>query len=105
MTRREMVLAERVPPLAEVRRRLEAEPLPRNLGALLAEACDAVPDRQVLHFIDSGESFTYRELRAAVNQLTNGLISIGVRKGTHVGVMLPNVPEWPITWLAIARIG
>ena len=72
MTRREKVLAERVPPLAEVRRRLEAEPLPRNLGALLDEASDAVPDRQVLHFIDSGESFTYRELRAAVNRLTNG---------------------------------
>ena len=38
MTRREKVLAERVPPLAEVRRRLEAEPLPRNLGALLDSA-------------------------------------------------------------------
>jgi acyl-CoA synthetase (AMP-forming)/AMP-acid ligase II len=105
MTRREKVLAERVPSLAEVRHRLEAEPLPRNLGALLDEASDAVPDRPVLHFIDSGETFTYRELRAAVNRLTNGLTSIGVRKGTHVGVMLPNVPEWPITWLAIARIG
>ncbi|MCK6451783.1 MAG: acyl--CoA ligase [Alphaproteobacteria bacterium] len=103
--RREKVLAERVPPFDEIRRRIEREPLPRNLGALLDAASDAVPDRQVLHFIDSGETFTYRELRGAVNRLTNGLVSIGVAKGTHVGLMLPNVPEWPITWLAIARIG
>ncbi len=103
--RRERVLAEPVPPLDEIRRRIESEPLPRNLGSLLDEASDAVPDRPVLHFIDSGETFTYRSLRAAVNRLANGLLSIGVRKGTHVGVMLPNIPEWPITWLAIARIG
>lgn len=103
--RREKILAEGGPSPAEIRRRLESTTLPRNLGALLDEAADAVPDRRVLQFIDSGETFTFRELRAAVNRLANGLRSIGVRKGTHVGVMLPNVPEWPITWLAIARIG
>jgi crotonobetaine/carnitine-CoA ligase len=105
MTRRAQVLAERVPSIAECRRRIEAEALPRNLGALLDAAADAAPEHDALVFIDSGERFTYGELRAAVNRVTNGLRSIGVRRGTHVGVMLPNVPEWPITWLAIARIG
>lgn len=103
--RRQKVLSEPGPSLAEIRRRLEQEALPCNVGALLDEASDVVPDRLVLQFIDSGETFTYRELRAAVNKLTYGLLSLGVRKGNHVGVMLPNIPEWPITWLAIARIG
>ena len=40
-----------------------------------------------------------------MNRLANGLMAAGVRKGTHVAVMLPNAPEWPITWLALARIG
>ena len=105
MSRREEVLAQETLPLAEIRRRLEAEALPRNVGALLDDAAEAVPDRTVLHFIDTGETFTYRDLRAAVNRLANGLIAAGVRTGTHVAVMLPNSPEWPITWLAIARIG
>ena len=105
MTRREKVLAEGRPSPAEIRHCLERETLPRNLGALLDEASDAAPDREVLHFIDSGETFTYRALRAAVNRLANGLAAIGVRKGTHIGAMLPNIPEWPITWLAIARLG
>ena len=103
--RRERVLAQPVPSIAERRRRTEQEPLPRNLGALLDAAADAVPTHPALVFIDSGETFTYGELRAAVNRVTNGLLAIGVHPGTHVGVMLPNIPEWPITWLAIARIG
>jgi crotonobetaine/carnitine-CoA ligase len=103
--RRDQVLAERVPPEAERRRRIEQEPLPRNVGALLDAASDAVPGHPALAFIDSGETLTYRELRDAVDRVTTGLLSIGVRMGTHVALMLPNVPEWPITWLAIARIG
>jgi long-chain acyl-CoA synthetase len=105
MSRREEVLAQESLPLPEIRLLLEAEALPRNVGALLDEAAEAVPDRIVLHFIDTGETFTYRDLRAAVNRLANALMAAGVRKGTHVAVMLPNAPEWPITWLALARIG
>ena len=99
------VLAERVPPLAARKKRIESEPLPRNIGALLDEAADAIPDHPAVVFIDTGESIAYRALRQDVNRLVNGLLSIGVRKGAHIGVMLPNIPEWPLTWLAIARIG
>jgi crotonobetaine/carnitine-CoA ligase len=28
-----------------------------------------------------------------------------VRKGTHVAILLPNVPEFPILWLALGRLG
>jgi crotonobetaine/carnitine-CoA ligase len=99
------VLARPIAPFPERTRRIEREPLPRNIGALFDAAADAVPDHTALVFIDSGETFTYRALRGGVNRLVNGLRSIGVGRGTHIGVMLPNIPEWPITWLAIARIG
>ena len=82
MSRREEILAQGPLPLAEIRRRLEAEALPRNVGALLDDASQAVSDRTALHFIDTGEKLTYRELRVAVNRLANGLMSAGVRKGT-----------------------
>lgn len=102
---REKVLAEKVPPVEERRRQIESEPLPENLGALLDEAAAAVPDEPALVFFDSDETIAYAALREKVNRLANGLRSIGVRKGTHLGVMLPNVAAFPITWLAIARIG
>lgn len=94
--------------LAGVRARLralEARKLPANIGALLDEAAADVPDRVALSFIASGEDLTYAVLRDAVGRTANGLRAAGIRHGTHVAVMLPNIPAMPITWLALARIG
>ena len=89
----------------ERRRRIEAQSLPLNLGHLLdASAADA-NDRVVLNFFEAGEQLTYRQLLQRVNKLANGLLARGMGKGTHVGVMLPNIAAFPISWLALARIG
>ena len=90
---------------AERRRQLEAEPLPVSNAALLDEAAAEVPERLAWRFIDSGETATYREVRAMVNRFAAGLHGLGVRKGTHVAMMAPNVPQFPVTWLAIGRLG
>jgi crotonobetaine/carnitine-CoA ligase len=92
-------------PVEERFRSIEAEPLPRNLGALLDRLADEGPEREAWRFFELGESTTYGELRRSVNRLANGFASIGIRHGTHVGVMLPNIPALPLAWLALARIG
>jgi crotonobetaine/carnitine-CoA ligase len=103
---REAVLSERVPPYAERKATIECEPLPRNLGALLDWAAEGNEDAPALHFFEQVDKpLSYGELRARVNRLANGLAQRGVRRGSHVGVMLPNIQEFPITWLAIARLG
>ena len=91
--------------LRERCRQIEAETLPSSTAALLDEAAAAVPERLALNFFETDESFTYLEFRAAVNRLASSLHRMGVRKGTHVAVMLPNAPEFPITWLALGRLG
>ena len=106
MSRRERLQRDYGGPSVEARfRQIERSPLPRNIGALLDEAARDVPDQPACVFIESGESLTYRTLKASVDKLAAGLERAGVRAGAHVGVMLPNVPEMPITWLALARIG
>jgi len=105
MTRRERVLAETAPPVGERIRQIERAPLPHNIGALLDEAAEAVPEQAALVFIEGGETLSYRDLRRAVNQLANGLRAAGLGPGSHVAVMLPNIVPMPITWLALARIG
>lgn len=102
---KKQVLAQGVPPLAERTKQIEQEPLPSNIASLLDESASEIPDHPALVFIESGETLTYRLLKEKVDGLVSGLTAIGVHKGTHLGVMLPNVPEWPVTWLAIARIG
>ena len=86
-------------------RAIEAMPLPANIGALLDLACAEAPDRVALSFIATGEVLTYAALREAVDRTANGMRRAGIRHGTHVAVMLPNVAAMPITWLALARIG
>ena len=94
-----------VPPYAERRRQIESEPLPRNIGALLDDAATAAPDRLAWDFFEQGEQITYAALRERVDRIATGLARAGVRKGSHVGVMLPNAAAMPTTWLALARLG
>ena len=105
MTRREQILAMPVPPVEERIRRIEAEPLPANIGALLDAAAAEHPERLAWHFFESGETITYANLRREVDRLARGLVRAGVARGMHVGVMLPNVAAFPTTWLALMRIG
>lgn len=99
------VLARPVVDYDERRRRIEAEPLPDNIGALIDAAADEAGDRLLWNFFESGETITYADMRRKVNGLAAGLMSVGIRKGTHVGVMLPNIAAFPLTWLALGRIG
>ena len=56
---------------------------------------------------DPSESsdLTYRELHAAVCRLSNGLKSLGVKKGDRVTIYMPMIPEAAIAILATVRIG
>ena len=104
MSRRE-VLAVSVPSLAERRQRIENEPLPPNVAALLDDAAAEVPDQTALDFFEAGERLSYGELHRRVNRLANGMARRGISNRSHVGVMLPNIAALPITWLAPARLG
>jgi acyl-CoA synthetase (AMP-forming)/AMP-acid ligase II len=86
-------------------RAIEATPLPESLGALLDEAAREAGDRIVWDFFEEGERETYDSLRRRVNGIAANLQQLGIRKGTHVAVMLPNIPAFPLLWLALARLG
>ena len=91
---------------AERKAAIEAEALPRNLGALLEFAAEGNAQAPALFFFEQVMApMSYGTLRERVNRLANGLARRAVRKGTRVGVMLPNIEEFPVTWLALARLG
>ncbi|MEO7428728.1 MAG: class I adenylate-forming enzyme family protein [Acidimicrobiales bacterium] len=51
------------------------------------------------------ERLTYAEAEARSAELAKGLLAAGAGKGTRVGLLAPNSPEWIIGWLAATRIG
>ena len=51
------------------------------------------------------KSFTYGELETLTNRLASSLARRGVRRGDRVFLRLPNLPEFYMTALAIAKLG
>ncbi|MEK9649497.1 MAG: AMP-binding protein [Gammaproteobacteria bacterium] len=56
--------------------------------------------------IDTNEkAWTRGELLTRVNQLSNGLLDLGLKKGDTVSILLPNSVEYYISYLACAQCG
>ncbi|MDJ0948123.1 MAG: long-chain fatty acid--CoA ligase [Alphaproteobacteria bacterium] len=73
------------------------------LFALLDHGVATYPDGVALDFF--GKEYKYRELGELVARATKGLQELGVRKGVHVGLFLPNCPYYPIFYYAILKTG
>ena len=79
--------------------------LAKNVGILLEEATARYGSKTAIHFIEEDLSFTYAELNRQINRYANMLQGKGIRQGDHVALMLPNCPDYPLTWLALAKLG
>jgi len=75
----------------------------RTLSEVLSDTAAAFPDRDAV--ITPNQRVTYRELNRQVDRLARGLMALGVGKGERVGLWMPNIAEWVITYFAVARIG
>src|SRR5690349_11710214 len=53
----------------------------------------------------ASRSLSYSELDAASSRLASSLAGLGVRRGDRVFLRLPNIPEFYIAALAVARLG
>ena len=74
-----------------------------SVGHLLEEAALKHQDKNL--FIYEGQKMSYAEVDRRVNRVANALKDLGVAKGDKVSVMLPNGFDFPITWLALAKLG
>jgi long-chain acyl-CoA synthetase len=61
------------------------------------------PDKTALWFYGTETSFW--DLYLTVNRFANALIQIGVKKGDRVGLLLPNSPQFVISFWAVLSIG
>jgi crotonobetaine/carnitine-CoA ligase len=63
------------------------------------------PDKVYIQFADTGEQWTYRELRDKTVQTALGLQQLGVAQGDHVMVWLPNSREHIRVFYALNYLG
>ncbi len=67
-----------------------------NLSSLLDQAAADHPDRPAIKMDDL--VLSYAQLREAAGRMSALLASLGVEPGDRVGIMLPNVPAFPIVF-------
>lgn len=73
------------------------------LFALLTETARKHPNWVALAY--QGKNITYKELNELSNQFANGLISLGITKGSKVALILPNTPQFVYCFFGILKTG
>lgn len=74
-----------------------------NIAHNVERATRRFADQPAIFF--EGQMITYRELSAAVDRVARGLEALGVAAGERVALFLPNIPAFPIAYLATVKLG
>jgi Acyl-CoA synthetases (AMP-forming)/AMP-acid ligases II len=77
----------------------------RTLGQWLEHWAEVTPDKEYIVYSDRNLRFTWKQFNDRVDEMAKGLLSIGVTKGSHVGIWATNVPDWLTYLYACAKIG
>ena len=75
----------------------------KALSLYVEEHASNFPDFPALKFYS--RDISYRELDQLANKMANVLTGLGVSKGDVVGFHMPNIPQYVIALLAVAKIG
>ena len=74
-----------------------------NLSVVLEDSARTDPDRTAL--VAGGTRLSYAEVDAAANQVANLLVTYGVGPGDRVALSCPNLPQFPIVYFGILKVG
>jgi long-chain acyl-CoA synthetase len=75
----------------------------RNLATILTETAERVPDHLAIKLDDF--ELNYQLLNEATARVAGLLKSKGIEPGDRVGIMLPNVPHFPVAFYGALRAG
>ncbi len=79
-----------------------------TLHQLLEQTADRFPNHTAIIFPGAlGDTYrlSYKQLEQQVNRLANALINLGVKKGDRVVLLLPNCPQFVISYYAVLKVG
>src|SRR2546427_8091651 len=82
-------------------RDLEISPVP--LHSFLTESASRLPNKTCIVY--QGRTFTYSGLDDLSSRFASALVALGLRKGDRVGVFMPNMPQFIISYFGILKAG
>ena len=88
---------------------MEGGPVSKNIyttvGNWLNQAARERPDNEALIHHQRQDRYTYKSFMEEVEKLARGLMALDLQKGDPVALWGPNLPEWILAQVALAKIG
>ncbi|MCL4558924.1 MAG: long-chain-fatty-acid--CoA ligase [Deltaproteobacteria bacterium] len=75
----------------------------KTVKELITRQAQAMPDKAFMYYRDTTK--TYGDLDDISNRIGNGLLSLGIKKGDRVTLLIPNRPEFIYAWFGLMKIG
>jgi len=76
-----------------------------SIGDLISDIAQKNSDRDALVHTEAGQRYSYRDLSHEIARTARGFLSRGIRPGDKIALWSPNLPEWMVAFLGLAKIG
>jgi long-chain acyl-CoA synthetase len=74
-----------------------------NIKEALENTASEIPHKEAL--VLGAQRVTYGELDEASNKVANALLELGMKKGSHVAILMCHSPEWVINYFGVIKGG
>lgn len=74
-----------------------------NLSTLLEDSARRHADKEAFIFMET--ALTYAQVNAAANQIANGLVASGIKRGDKIALSCLNLPYFPMIYFGILKAG
>lgn len=75
----------------------------KTVPEIISKRAEEMPDKVYLYFAE--KTWTYKEFHEVTNQAGDSFSKLGLKKGEHVGILIPNSPEFLFCWFGIMKAG
>jgi len=74
-----------------------------NVKQVLEDVASEIPHKEAI--VLGAERITYGELDENSNRVANALLKLGMKKGTHVAILMSHSPKWVINYFGVIKGG
>ena len=74
-----------------------------NVKQALQNTASEIPHKEAI--VLGTQRISYGELDKASNRVANALMKLGMKKGTHVAILMSHSPEWVISYFGVIKGG
>jgi len=77
----------------------------KTIGQMLEDVASEHASRDALIHTENGIRYDYRDLSREIDRVSCAFINRGIKQGDKIAIWAPNIPEWFISMLGLAKIG